>query len=189
MNDAGASTLSVVDWIIVVILAGAVLGGFAQGFLRSVFALGGLLLGLALAAWNYGRIAAVLIPLIHSEKIADAIGFLLIALVVMAVAGLLGSILSKAFHKIGLGCLDGLAGAVFGFFQGVLLVTVCILVTVAFFPDTQWLTQSRLPKYFFGACHLSTNVTPKILSQRVRNELDHLEKVSPAWMHPGKSGA
>ena len=130
-----------------------------------------MLLGLVLAAWNYGRIAAVLMPLVHIEAVADAIGFLLIALVVMAVAGILGTILSKAFHKIGLGCLDGLAGAVFGFFQGVLLVTVCILVTVAFFPETQWLTEARLPKYFFGACHLSTHVTPTRLAERVRDEL------------------
>ena len=63
--------------------------------------------------------------MLHSEMIADAIGFLLIAIVVMLLAGLLGSILSKAVHKVGLGCLDSLAGAVFGFFQGALLVTVC----------------------------------------------------------------
>ena len=94
------------------------MGGIAQGFLRSVFGLGGLLLGLVLGAWNYWRIAGVLIPVVHSEMIADAIGFLLIAIVVMVLAGLLGSILSKAVHKVGLGCLDSLAGAVFGFFQG-----------------------------------------------------------------------
>ena len=60
MTDVGASTLTLVDWIIVVVLVGAVLGGIAQGFLRSVFGLGGLLLGLVLGAWNYWRVAGVL---------------------------------------------------------------------------------------------------------------------------------
>ena len=124
MTDVGASTLTLVDRIIVIVLVGAVLGGIAQGFLRSVFGLGGLLLGLVLGAWNYWRVAGVLTPVLHSEMIADAIGFLLIAIVVMVLAGLLGAILSKAVHKVGLGCLDSLAGAFFGFFQGALLVTV-----------------------------------------------------------------
>ena len=43
-----------VDWVIVVVLAVAMLGGLAQGFLRSACSLAGLFLGLALAAWNYG---------------------------------------------------------------------------------------------------------------------------------------
>jgi len=187
VNEA-ASGMTLVDWIIVAILAGSVLGGLAQGFLRSIFALGGLVLGLALAAWNYGRAAAFIKPIVHSQEVANAIGFLLIALLVMIVSGLIGSFLSKLFHKIGLGCLDRLVGAAFGFFQGVLLVTLGILVTIAFFPQTQWLTESKLPRYFFGACHLSTNVTPQTLAQRIRIELNHLESESPSWMHPGKSG-
>ena len=40
----------------------SVLGGLAQGFFRSVCSLCGLLLGLLLAAWNYARIAALLLP-------------------------------------------------------------------------------------------------------------------------------
>ena len=181
--------MTLVDWIIVALLAGAVLGGLAQGFLRSVFSLGGIILGLVLAAWNYGRFGALLRHAVHNEKAANAIAFLLIALVVMAVAGMTGSLLSKAMHKIGLGCLDRLAGALFGLFQGAVIVTLCILVTVAFFPKTKWLTESRLPKYFFGACHLSTHISPDELAQRVRQELKTLEEASPEWMHPGKRGA
>ena len=55
-----------------------------------------------------------------------------------------------AFHSIGLGCLDRIAGGSFGFLQGVLLVTLGILVTVAFFPQAHWLADARLPRYFFG---------------------------------------
>jgi membrane protein required for colicin V production len=178
--------VTLVDWIIVAILAAAVLGGIAQGFLRSVFSLGGLLLGLVLAAWNYPTVAAFFKTAVRSEKVANAIGFLLIALVVTALAALIGVALSKAFRKMGFGCLDSLAGAIFGFFQGALLVTVCLLVTVAFFPETAWLTQSKLPRYFFGAVHFSSRVTPSVLADRIRDELKHLEQESPDWMHPEK---
>ncbi|MGO9436650.1 MAG: CvpA family protein [Terracidiphilus sp.] len=176
--------MSVVDWIIVAILAASVIAGIAQGFLRSIFSLGGLILGLVVAAWNYERIARFIEPIAHNQKVSNAIGFILIALLVAAVAALVGAILAKAFQKLGLGCLDSLAGAIFGLFQGVLLVTVCILVTVAFFPDTEWLTQAKLPKYFFSVCHLSTHVSPSGLAALVREDLNRLERESPPWMHP-----
>jgi membrane protein required for colicin V production len=178
--------MTFVDWIIVFILALSILVGIARGFFRSAFSLGGLLLGLALAAWNYWRLAGFLKHIVHSSEVANAIAFLVIALLVMVVAAVIGSLLAKIFQKVGLGCLDRMGGAIFGLFEGALFVTVCILVTVAFFPDTAWLTQSRLPRYFFGALHVSIQVTPSKLSDRVRQELKVLEQESPAWMHSNK---
>jgi membrane protein required for colicin V production len=178
--------MTIVDWVIVVVLALAVVGGLARGFFRSAFSLGGLLLGLALAAWNYWRLAEVLKPLVHSAEVANAIAFLTIALLVMVAAAVIGSLLAKIFHKVGLGCLDRLAGGIFGLFEGMLFVMVCILVTVAFFPQTAWLTEGRLPKYFFGALHVSTHVTPERLAERIKGELKTLESESPSWMHAEK---
>jgi membrane protein required for colicin V production len=180
--------MALVDWLIVIVIALAVLGGFQQGFFRSASSLGGLLLGLVLAAWNYGRVAALFVPLVRIDAVADVIGFLLIALVVMAVVGFVGGFLGSAMHQIGLGWLDRLAGGAFGFLQGALLVTVVILVTVAFFPKAHWLLNARLPKSFFGACHLSTHVSPHELAERVRHGLRDLEEESPRWLHPGSGG-
>jgi membrane protein required for colicin V production len=176
--------MELVDWAIVMVMVLAVLGGLTQGFFRSVFSLGGLLLGLVLAAWNYARLAALLLPLVRIEPVADAIGFLLIAVIVMALAGTAGKVLAKTFHRMGLGCLDSMAGAAFGFLQGALLVTLVILVTVAFFPKTHWLAEAKLPRLFFGACHVSTHMSPAELAERVRRGLKTLEEESPRWMHP-----
>jgi membrane protein required for colicin V production len=144
-------------------------------------------LGLALAAWNYWRLAAVLKVMIHSVEVADAIAFVVIALLVMAVAAIVGSLLAKIFEKVGLGCLDRLAGGLFGFVEGLVFVLVCILVTVAFFPQTVWLTEARLPRYFFGALHVSIRVTPSRLSDRIRKELQTLESESQQFIHEEKS--
>jgi membrane protein required for colicin V production len=183
MNVGG---MTLVDWIIVVVLAGAVLAGLARGFFRSVLSLLGLIAGVALGAWNYWRVASVLKPFIHSVEIADAVGFLIIALLVMAMAAIVGSLLAKFFEKVGLGCLDRLAGALFGFVEGLVFVTLGILVTVAFFPQTAWLTEARLPRYFFGALHVSIQVTPSRLGERVRKELNTLETESHRWMREEK---
>jgi len=184
MNAGG---LTLVDWIIVIVLAAAVLAGIARGFFRSAFSLAGLIVGVTLASWNYWRIAAILKPMIHSVEVADAVGFLIIAFLVMAVAAILGSLLAKFFEKVGLGCLDRIAGALFGFVEGLIFVMLCILVTVAFFPQTAWLTEARLPRYFFGALHVSVHITPPQLSDRVRKELQELEAKSAEWVNKEKN--
>src|SRR5215469_12228574 len=101
----------------------------------------------------------------------------------MVLAGLIGKMLAKALKMIGLGWLDSIAGAIFGFFQGVVLVCVCILVIVAFFPQEQWLAQSNLPRMFFGALHVSTHMTPSELSSRVRSGLHLVEDESQRLLH------
>jgi membrane protein required for colicin V production len=167
-----------VDGAILIALLCATIGGLMQGFFRAVCSLGGLILGLSLASWNYSQFAALLAPMIHREAIANTIAFLVIAGVVMFAFDIVGKIASHTLHKIGLGCLDRLAGAVFGFFQGALGVTLCILVTVAFFPQTRWLEEARLPRLFFGACYASTHLGPKELNDRVKQGLRTVEEES-----------
>jgi uncharacterized membrane protein required for colicin V production len=177
-----------IDWIIVIAMVLAVLTGLSQGFFRSVCSLGGLFFGLVIAAWNYAHVAALLLPIVRIEPVADAIAFLLIAIVVAGLFNLVGAFLAKALRLLGLGCLDSIAGAAFGFLQGALLITLCILVTVAFFPRAHWLTEARMPRLFFGACHLSTHMSPEELAQRVRSGLRQLEQESPSWLHPADGG-
>jgi len=175
--------MTLVDWTIVIIMLAAVIAGMAQGFFRSVCSLGGLVLGLAVAAWNYARLARILIPLVRIPAIANTVAFVFIALLIMVLAALIGKILAKTLKTLGLGWLDGIAGAIFGFFQGVVLVVVFILVIVAFFPREQWLAESTLPRMFFGALHVSTHVTPSDLASRVRSGLHAVEEESQRLLH------
>ena len=180
--------MTLVDWAIVILIALSVLEGLSEGFFRSAFSLVGLVLGLVLASWNYGLLAALFLPLVRVEPVADAIGFLMIALVFMVAAGIVGTSLAKTMHQLGLGCLDKLAGAAFGFVKGALLVMLGILVAVAFFPRAGWLAEARLPRLFFGACHVSAHMSPADLAQRVRDGLKIVEMESPPWLHPGGRG-
>jgi membrane protein required for colicin V production len=176
--------MSWVDLAIVVVLAASVLGGIVQGFLRSACSVIGLVLGIALAVWNYAQLGMMFRPIVRLEAVANLIAFLIIALVVMALANLAGIMLKRTMSWMGLGCLDGIAGAIFGFFQGALLVTLCILVTVAFFPGARWPTQARLPQYFVGALHMSMHMSPSELSDKVRDGLRMLEHDSRQWTQP-----
>ncbi len=173
------------DWIILALLAATTVGGIAQGFFRTACSLIGLIFGLTLASWNYARVGSIFMQMVKVEALANAIGFIVIAVVVMMIANVVGGLLTKTFRWLGLGCLDSLLGALLGFAQGAVLVMICILATVAFFPGQRWLAEAQLPKMFIGACHLSTHVTPGELGNRVREGLRLLEHESPQWMHPG----
>ncbi len=177
-----------VDWVIVLVILLAILGGLREGFFRSACSLAGLLLGLALATWNYGLVAGWLMFCVHIEAVADVIGFLAIAFAVMALFGIAGQMIAKTVHGMGLGCLDRLLGAVFGFLQGTLLVMVVILVALAFYPHAHWLARAKLPKYFFTACHMTARMSPEEMADRIRHGLLVLENESQQWLHSGKSG-
>jgi membrane protein required for colicin V production len=174
-----------VDWIILAGLLISTVGGLAQGFFRSFFGLAGLVAGFMIATWNYARIGKIFLPIVRVEAVANAIGFLVIILLVMLMGAVVGGSLEKTFRWAGLGCIDTLLGAVFGFFQGVVIVMVFVLVTLAFFPGTSWLINARIPPMFFQACHVSMEMSPKELNDKVQGEVLKLKRASPEWMRPG----
>ena len=178
-------TLTPVDWVVIAILIVSFVSGLAQGFFRSICGLGGLILGLAVAAWNYHPLAVSLSRFLRIEAVANVIAFLLIFILVVAIASLIGHALAKAFKLIGLGWLDSLAGGAFGLIQGAFIITILILVAVAFFPqESHWIADAELPRKFFAAAHVSSNITPSSLGERIREGLREWENKSPEWLHP-----
>ena len=137
------------DWIILALLAATTVGGIAQGFFRTACSLIGLIFGLTLASWNYARVGSIFMQMVKVEALANAIGFIVIAVVVMMIANVVGGLLTKTFRWLGLGCLDSLVGALLGFAQGAVLVMICILATVAFFPGQHWLAEAQAAKDVF----------------------------------------
>ena len=178
-----------VDLIVLAVLAGSIFLGMVQGVFRTVCSLLGLILGVLLASWNYMDLAMVLKRAVKIDAAADAIAFLLILALVMILANVAGVFLKRVSHWMGLGCMDILGGAIAGLLQGALLVTVCLLVTVAFFPQTEWLTEAKFPQLFFRACHLDPRTSPDELSGRVKQGLRMLKHEMPQWTHEKNGGS
>lgn len=172
------------DLAIMVVLAIAAIVGLMQGFVRSLSALAGLVFGLALACWNYHRPAAVLLPLVHSPGLANALGFVIITLFIMLILGFIGAVFAKALRFLGLGWIDMIGGAALGFLEGAGLVTICIIVTIAFFPKSHWVEQSRLTPMFFSLCDEVMEMSPSDIAKRVRDGMAGIEAHSPSWLNP-----
>ncbi|MGB0063891.1 MAG: CvpA family protein [Terracidiphilus sp.] len=178
-----------IDLIILAVMAASVFVGMVQGFLRTACSLLGLVLGVLLASWNYASLAALLRFGTKFEAFFDAIAFVLIAAAVMIAFNLAGILLKRLSHWLGLGFLDIVAGGVAGLLQGALVVTVCLLVTVAFFPQTTWLTESRFPQLFFKTCGLDPHTSPEALSAKVKEEMRTLKHEMPRWTHEKNGGS
>jgi membrane protein required for colicin V production len=175
--------MNLVDIVIVLLVVLSAIQGFRTGLIQSVFSLAGLIAGIAIASWNYTRFAYRLMPLINNRPVDEAISFCLIALVVMLVAGLLGMLMKNVIHGVGLGWLDRLTGLIFGLLRGAVLVTLCIVTLAAFFPETSWLENAQLARYFLGTAHLTTQMTPEELKDRILHGLGVLEEDAPKWLH------
>ena len=180
--------MTLFDWIVVAIIVLSTIVAAAQGFLLEVISLAALILGLWLAFWNYRVLAVPLARHITSEHVADALAFLLIALGVMIVIGLLGRVISRLAHTAGLGGLDSLLGAVFGIFRGCVLVVIAIIAIAAFMPKETWLNGSKLAPYFLSAANQVSAGAPAELRLKIQQGVAVIEHVPPTWiqlhLHP-----
>lgn len=176
--------MALIDWLILVVLLVSVLSAAKNGFFLEVFSLAGVVAGLLIASWNYQRLLPWVARWIHSYPAAEALSFLLIALGVMILAGLLGRLIRWSVHSIGLGWADRFVGAVFGFIKGCALVTVAVLVVAAFLPQATWFQQSRLAPYFLSAAHQASVVTPAELGERIRQGVVIIRNAQPQWLKP-----
>jgi membrane protein required for colicin V production len=176
--------MALIDWLILVILLVSVLSAARNGFFLEVFSLAGALLGLVLASWNYQRLLPWIARWIQNLAAAEAVSFLLIALGVMILAGLLGRVIRWSVHSIGLGWADRFLGAVFGLVKGAVLITIAVLVVAAFFPHASWLRKSRLAPDFLSVAHRASVIAPQGFERRIRAGVGLLRSSEPEWLKP-----
>ena len=155
------SGMNPLDWIIALTLAISTATAFMSGLVRSLLSLIGLVLGIVLAAWYAPRVAEYLRGDINPFALARAVAFVLILIAVYVTAALLGRLLRGAFKAVGLGFLDRLGGAAFGFLRGTLLLAAMLVPFGAFLQQFGVAHSSVLLPYLLGASHGISFVMPR----------------------------
>ena len=118
-----------VDIIIVIILAVGLGKGLANGFVRGIFGIAALVLGIVIAAANYQEVVNTLFSRLQIGADARAIlGFLLVFVVVLILVSVVGRIISKALKLASLRWMDRLAGGVLGLVMASLFTGVLLLI-------------------------------------------------------------
>ena len=133
--------MTLVDWVLVVVWTGIALSGFWKGAVRLVFAVGGVVIGLWLAATAGAELSAILAPHVGPGWIAAILGRLAPLVVSLVIAGLAGWGLEHTLQALHLGWLNRLAGlGLAGLLGGVLLA---VLVTAASTLSPEWREVAR----------------------------------------------
>lgn len=120
------------DIIIAAALALSALIGLWRGFIKTLFSLAGVIVGILIASNFYTQLGGVL-TFIPNRSIANIMAFIILLLAVLLLATIVSSMLRAMLSVIRLGCIDRLAGAVLGLIFGSLFVSAILAVAVKLF--------------------------------------------------------
>jgi membrane protein required for colicin V production len=157
---------SMLDWLIVAILAYSIVISVMRGFVREIAALAVVLASLLLAAWLHRPLASVFKDVVKTENVALFLGFSMIFLGTL-LAGVLVARLASRFVKFAkLQWFDRLIGAAFGFVRAWLICAVLLLGLTAFDIQTERVRNSELAPYFLPGSRVVAVVTPYALKAK-----------------------
>ena len=170
------NSLTAFDWVLVGVVVISAAMAFRRGFIRVLFSLAGLIVGILVASWNYVRLATWLHRWVTSLPTAEIIAFLAILLAVWFVFALVAGMVRQAVRAVGLGFADRMLGAAFGAVRGVLLGIAAMMAVAAFAPESSWVTQSVLAPYFLAGSHAVSFVVPHHFEEQMSDGARHLLK-------------
>lgn len=146
------------DIVIVVVVVIPVFIGLKQGVIKAALSLAGLIVSIVLASNFYEPLAKVL-GFISNPDVANIVAFILIFVVVMAIATLLARLLKFIASVTMLGWIDHIGGAIFGFLMGAIFWSALLAVWVKFF-GTGLVTESFLAEALLDKFPLILGLLP-----------------------------
>jgi len=132
--------MTIFDYAVLLIIGLSVLLSLMRGLLREVLGLAGWVAAFFVAKIFAVEVAPMLPAAIPGEPVRLLVAFVILFLATLLVASLLTIALNELVKQVGMGGVDRLLGAVFGFARGVLIVGVLVLLAglTALPQDARW---------------------------------------------------
>lgn len=167
--------MTIVDILIGIILLIGMASGLARGFVRSLFGLAALVLGIVVAGATYSWLAERAFFFVPGDRGPEVIGFLAAFLVVLMVISFLGRLVSKALKLAALGWLDRLAGGVLGLGIAAAFTALLLLLVVTVFKGAEKrdsLAGSALANKTLAVSDAIVSVVPEDVRERFEGAYD-----------------
>jgi len=148
------------DIVLIVILAVSAFSGFANGLIKAVFSLVGLILALFLAGRTYVALADQL-TFISNENVARIVAFAVIFLAVIIIAAILGKILTGLVSAILLGWLNRLGGAAFGLILGAIFLSAVLAIWVKYIGAGSAIINSAMASFLLDGFPIILGLLPE----------------------------
>jgi membrane protein required for colicin V production len=148
--------------------------GFWKGLTSQVFGLAGLICGYILSTRYYLKVAGLLPDI--NQGTAKIIGFLSIFVAFIIIAYFLGRFVSKILKIAGLGWANRLLGGALGLLKGTLIVTIVLVVLMAFMPSgNDFMKASITIPYIVSASKIIGAAIPDDIKARYKSRLELLD--------------
>lgn len=164
------------DIVFLLIFVISMASGAMKGLTRIVLGLAATLLGIVLAVWFYASVGAYFLPYVSSETIANFCGFVTILLGTSLVGSLVSKLVAYFFQAVGLGWLDRMLGAGFGFLRATLLAMGLLVALVSFAPKppSSAVLNSRAAPYILEAARLVIAIAPAEISGQFHTSYEEI---------------
>ncbi len=177
-------TFSAFDWVLLAVLGWSTVRALFRGLILELFLIAGLLVGLVVAGWEYGALAARLRLWFPLLPMAPVLAFVLLAVGSMFLCGFLGRASRRGAATAGLGLFDRMGGAGFGLVRGGLLGALLVTSAASFAPLRPALAHSCLAPYLLAGAHAVCSVVPQNLQEQIRDSLARVKHTEPRWINP-----
>jgi membrane protein required for colicin V production len=157
------------DYAVIGVFAVSIVLGIWRGLVREVISILGWVIAFLSANLFGGPLGAAMPQSIPSPELRVAAAYVVVFVFALIVASLLGILLSKAIHAVGLGALDRTLGAGFGMARGALIVLAgALLAGLTSVPRQSYWRDSFNGLYLVQAALAIKPFLPQTLSERLR---------------------
>ena len=172
-------TSNLLDILIMIILASSVVAGVVAGLARSGVGLLCAILGLLCGFWLYPIPAGWVHNWVGSMMLSNVLGFLIVFFPFVIAGGYAGRWVMRLFQRTGLGWLDRVAGAIFGFVRGALVAVAFVAVVLAFTsrPIPNWMVNSTLLPYAMTASGQMASLAPRELKMAFTRTVQEIREI------------
>ena len=157
---------SLIDFLILIIMAWCIVRSAMNGFIREVIWLVTLLAAILLSGFFYNRSAPLFKDLVKTENLALFFAFSVIFLGTLLAGALIIWFITRFMKFAKLEWFDRLLGAAFGFIRGWVIVGALLLALTAFDVQTESVKNSGLAPYFLPGSRVMAVITPYDLKAR-----------------------
>lgn len=161
--------MTVVDYLIIGLIAISAIIGLARGLIREVIALGVWVAALVAAWLFYQPVAVQLEPWIATPSVRVGAAVLILVVGVLIAGAVIAHLLALLVDKTGLTGTDRLLGLVFGAARGAVLVALLVFIAnlTPVTEDPWWSASALIPKFELLA-DLMLDLVPPDLTDKVK---------------------
>jgi membrane protein required for colicin V production len=124
--------MNLLDYIIIVSMVCMIIKGIMRGFIREIFSLAGVIIGICLGNFFQPWLNEILGPSLPFPEYTPLISFAFIFAVILILFNLIGWVIYMFSKKVFLGWFDRIFGACLAFVK-VIIVTYLVIVMLTFF--------------------------------------------------------